>query len=331
MAQSAVVAIDAESDFTAAFPAAGLGTTMGLWRFDAVGSSQSTGTGPGANNALAFAHTETSGGGSLTTIESNGLAAFGSIPAQSSRMLHLRLAIQGPFGDGTEGLLIEHRAAGGVWAEAGFVHGWAYAGDYTAGDTITDENGVDLTCVADGGWVDFAIAIPDTAAEVRLAPKYIVPSGQNSYAHDIALRQFHWSWSVGAAPVDLAGRATSVPAARGGLAISLALAGRAAVAPVARGALAISSAGTGGEPPGGGLVTEEPTAQAGPHYRTRSGDVLDDICWRHYGQDAARQVPLVLAANPGLADQEPVLPSGIVIVLPDVPEPIETAVVRLWT
>ena len=218
--QSAVVAIDAESDFTAAFPAAGLGTTTGLWRFDAGGSSQSTGTGPGGNNALAFMHTETSGGGTLADRESNGLAAFGSVPAQSSRILHLRLAIQGPFGDGTEGLLIEHRAAGGAWAEAGFVHGWAYAADYTAGDAITDENGVDLTCVADGGWVDFSVAIPDSAAEVRLAPKYIVPPPQTSYTHDIALRQFHWSWDAALAPVALAGRATSVPAARGGLTIA---------------------------------------------------------------------------------------------------------------
>ena len=67
------------------------------------------------------------------------------------------------------------------------------------------------------------------------------------------------------------------------------------------------------------------------NYRTVAGDVLDDICWRRYGEDAARQVPLALAANPGLAARGPILPAGVVIALPDRPTPAERAVVRLWT
>jgi len=50
-------------------------------------------------------------------------------------------------------------------------------------------------------------------------------------------------------------------------------------------------------------------------YTTIDGDMLDHICWRHYGQEWNR-VETVLDANPGLADREPLLPAGITIVLP---------------
>ena len=55
------------------------------------------------------------------------------------------------------------------------------------------------------------------------------------------------------------------------------------------------------------------------HYRSQAGDVLDHICWRHYGREAP--VAAVLAANPGLAAHGPVLPAGIVIALPPLPAP----------
>ena len=65
-------------------------------------------------------------------------------------------------------------------------------------------------------------------------------------------------------------------------------------------------------------------------YRAKDGDTIDRICWLHYGQQAGA-VETVLDANPGLADVGPTLPAGLVIELPDLPEPnreIET--VRLW-
>ncbi len=63
--------------------------------------------------------------------------------------------------------------------------------------------------------------------------------------------------------------------------------------------------------------------------RTIDGDVLDDICWRHYGREDA--VPDVLRANPGLADAQPVLPAGQVVLLPDLPPPPEPdGAVVLW-
>lgn len=61
-----------------------------------------------------------------------------------------------------------------------------------------------------------------------------------------------------------------------------------------------------------GPFTEVP---GGRRVRTADGDVLDEVCWRYYGHPDA--VPAVLAANPGLADQLPVLPAGLALFLPD--------------
>ena len=68
----------------------------------------------------------------------------------------------------------------------------------------------------------------------------------------------------------------------------------------------------------------------GVRYRTRDGDSLDAICWRHYGRQAGA-VEAVLEANPGLSDIGPVLPTGFVIGLPDLPQPAqEIETVSLW-
>ena len=103
------------------------------------------------------------------------------------------------------------------------------------------------------------------------------------------------------------------------------------------------------------------------YYQTKDGDVLDWICWMHYGQrrrlkDAARQlgfyaaevkddvlekgvqalnysgtedlqgiVEQILEANPGLAKIGPILPAGIQITLPDLaPQTEDTQTVQLW-
>ncbi len=63
-------------------------------------------------------------------------------------------------------------------------------------------------------------------------------------------------------------------------------------------------------------------------YRTKAGDVVDLICHRHY-QGTSGQVEAVYTANPGLADLGPVLPAGIVILLPD-PPPVAATIIRLW-
>lgn len=50
-------------------------------------------------------------------------------------------------------------------------------------------------------------------------------------------------------------------------------------------------------------------------YRTKDGDVLDQICYDHYETEQA--VPTVLEANPSLADNGTVFSAGIEIILPD--------------
>jgi len=65
-------------------------------------------------------------------------------------------------------------------------------------------------------------------------------------------------------------------------------------------------------------------------YRTKEGDMLDHLCWKHYGQQAGA-VERVLEENRGLAGYGPVLPAGILIMLPSLPEPVrEITTIRLW-
>lgn len=64
-------------------------------------------------------------------------------------------------------------------------------------------------------------------------------------------------------------------------------------------------------------------------YRTKDGDMLDWICWRHYGRQA-HVVEAVLEANPGLADLGNILPPNYVISLPNIELPKSNEMVRLW-
>ena len=63
-------------------------------------------------------------------------------------------------------------------------------------------------------------------------------------------------------------------------------------------------------------------------YRTRDGDMLDQICETFYGRASA--FVEVLSANPGLAEYGPILPRGIDIVLPDLPTPVSEGT-SLWS
>lgn len=65
-------------------------------------------------------------------------------------------------------------------------------------------------------------------------------------------------------------------------------------------------------------------------YLTRDGDMLDAVCQAHYGRQAGA-VEAVLEANPGLAEQGPLLSAGHRIELPELPEEArESGTVRLW-
>lgn len=63
-------------------------------------------------------------------------------------------------------------------------------------------------------------------------------------------------------------------------------------------------------------------------YRTREGDMLDQLCLKHYGR--ADVVPQVLAANPRLPDIGSVLPANTVIELPEITVEKKTTTTRLW-
>ncbi|KPG94631.1 phage tail protein [Pseudomonas sp. MYb2] len=62
--------------------------------------------------------------------------------------------------------------------------------------------------------------------------------------------------------------------------------------------------------------------------RTSDGDLLDTICHNYYGHlDGC--VEAVLDANQGLADEDQPYRAGVVIVLPDLPQPV-TEAITLW-
>jgi len=63
-------------------------------------------------------------------------------------------------------------------------------------------------------------------------------------------------------------------------------------------------------------------------YRTRQGDMLDAICWKHYGNED--MVEQVHDANPGLAELGPILPMGREIVLPEISVQTVRKPIRLW-
>ena len=64
-------------------------------------------------------------------------------------------------------------------------------------------------------------------------------------------------------------------------------------------------------------------------YRTRDGDMLDFICWKHYGLQSGA-VEQVLQHNPGLATRGPVYPENVLITLPQITKPVKQEVIRLW-
>ncbi len=65
-------------------------------------------------------------------------------------------------------------------------------------------------------------------------------------------------------------------------------------------------------------------------YRSKEGEVTDEIVWRHYGNRIAGALEAVLEANPGLADLGPVLPINTRIRLPVIETPKEAETVSLW-
>jgi phage tail protein X len=64
--------------------------------------------------------------------------------------------------------------------------------------------------------------------------------------------------------------------------------------------------------------------------RAQQGDTIDALCWRHYGRTRGL-VEVVLEMNPGIADNGPVLPHGLVVEMPEPPnDQPNTPLVNLW-
>jgi len=62
--------------------------------------------------------------------------------------------------------------------------------------------------------------------------------------------------------------------------------------------------------------------------RTSDGDLLDTLCYQHYGH-LNGTVEAVLAANRLLAAEAQPLRTGLLITFPDLPEPMDEQV-QLW-
>ena len=58
-------------------------------------------------------------------------------------------------------------------------------------------------------------------------------------------------------------------------------------------------------------------------------DTVDALCWRHYGRTQG-MTERVLRANPGLAENGPILPHGLEVELPDVAPAVTAQTVQLW-
>ena len=65
-------------------------------------------------------------------------------------------------------------------------------------------------------------------------------------------------------------------------------------------------------------------------FRSRDGDILDEIALARYGQTTGGAVELILDANPEIRGFGPVLPAGVIIRLPDWTPPAPAQPVRLW-
>lgn len=63
--------------------------------------------------------------------------------------------------------------------------------------------------------------------------------------------------------------------------------------------------------------------------RTIQGETLDALCWRHYGRTLG-MTEAVLQANPGLAALGLLLPQGMLVFMPALPQAQPKPITQLW-
>ncbi|WP_254229437.1 tail protein X [Wolbachia pipientis] len=66
------------------------------------------------------------------------------------------------------------------------------------------------------------------------------------------------------------------------------------------------------------------------YYISKENEILDLICWRHYGFTEGRVVEIVLEANRGLAEYGSFLPAGLKIKLPNIQKPMQKPKLKVW-
>lgn len=65
--------------------------------------------------------------------------------------------------------------------------------------------------------------------------------------------------------------------------------------------------------------------------RTKAGDTVNGVLWRELRRDDDTAEEALWALNPGLAEFGPVLPSGVVVFLPELDQKQEAArAVTVW-
>lgn len=64
------------------------------------------------------------------------------------------------------------------------------------------------------------------------------------------------------------------------------------------------------------------------YYYTKKNEMLDQICWKHYGYSSGA-VEEVLLENPGLAEHGSFLPAGLRIKLPKIQKISKESVINI--
>ncbi|BET30033.1 MULTISPECIES: tail protein X [Wolbachia] len=64
------------------------------------------------------------------------------------------------------------------------------------------------------------------------------------------------------------------------------------------------------------------------YYYTKENEMLDLICWKHYGYSSGA-VEEVLLENPGLAEHGSFLPAGLRIKLPKIQKILKESVINI--
>ena len=190
---SAATRLDTINALDSLFTRLNTGPDQGAWVVDDIGTTTSSGTGPGTNSEGPYVFSESSGSDdTLPTIST--LTALASVMAAWTglgRMLLLRACIQGSGSypnDSASGLQIQGRASSSdSWSLIDLLEGWAYDTNYVVGSTVTDSLGVTQTIVQDGGWVDFVVPIPNDYTQLRIRNIPAMGVGVSAFTHDAAL------------------------------------------------------------------------------------------------------------------------------------------------